>query len=148
MKCLLVSLFFIVLNAGCTTTIKTTAAAKAGFVNHKTIAILPFEVRFDLRLKNQREVTEEDIRKVKQFMAMGLQDYLYHWLKSYGTKKPFTISIQDVETTNQILSENKIRFIDVYTMSRIDLAKMLGVDVILTPQVVFAQPNSEGASIA
>ena len=147
MKTLLVSVFFAVLFAGCTSTVKTTATAKATLVNHKTIAILPFEVRFDLRNKNQREFTEEDIGKVKQFMAMGLQDYLYHWLKSYSTKKPFTVTIQDVETTNLILSENKIRFMDLYNMSRVDLAKMLGVDAILTPNVIFAQPNSEAASI-
>ena len=33
-------------------------------------------------------------------------------------------------------------------MSRVELAKMLGVDAVLTPNVVFAQPHSEGASVA
>ena len=86
--------------------------------------------------------------KLKQFMAMGLQDHLYHWLISYSTKKPFTVTIQDVEITNSILSEHKIRFMDLYKMSRVDLAKMLGVDAVLTSNVVFAQPHSEAASVA
>ncbi len=148
MKTLLVSLIFLLLIGGCSSTIKTTTTAKASLANHKIIAILPFEVRFDLRIKNDKQFTEEDMGKVKQFMALGLQEHLYYWLKSYSTKKPFTVSIQDVGTTNSILSENKIRFIDVYTMSRADLANMLKVDAVLTPQVIFSQPNSEGASVA
>ncbi|HMK04997.1 MAG TPA: hypothetical protein VK489_12425 [Ferruginibacter sp.] len=148
MKILLIPLGFIMLFAGCSTAIKTTSAAKQNLALHKTIAILPFEVRFDLRQKNDKKFSEEDMGKLKQFMALGLQNHLYHWLKSYSAKKPFTVSIQDAEITNTILSENRIRFIDAYTMSRIDLANLLKVDAVLTPQVIFAQPNSEAASVA
>lgn len=147
MKTLLTSVFLSVLLSGCST-INSTTGAQAKIRSHKTIAILPFEVRFDLRKKNQKQFTEEDMRKVKQFMAMGLQEHLYQWLKSYSTKKSFTVSIQDIETTNRMLSDKKIRFMDLYTMSRVDLAKMLGVDAVITPNVIFAQPHSEGASVA
>ena len=37
---------------------------------------------------------------------------------------------------------------DLYNMNRIDLAKMLGVDAVLTSNVIFAQPNSEAAVAA
>lgn len=33
-------------------------------------------------------------------------------------------------------------------MNRVELASVLGVDAILTPNVIFAQPNSEAASLA
>jgi hypothetical protein len=148
MKTLLVSVFLLLIFAGCSSAIKTTSAGKVSLVNHKSIAILPFEVRFDLRNKNQKEFSQEDMGKLKQFMALGLQDHLYHWLKDYSIKKPFTVTIQDVEKTNSILSENKVRFMDLYNMSRVDLAKLLEVDAVLTPNVIFAQPNSEGAALA
>ena len=148
MKTLLAAAFFVICFAGCASSVKTNSAAKASLTQHHSIAILPFEVRFDLRNKNQAAFTEEDMTKLRQFMAMGLQGHLYQWLKSYSSKKPFSVQIQDVETTNTILEQNKVRFGDLYTMSRIDLAKMLGVDAVLTPNVIFAQPYSEGESVA
>jgi hypothetical protein len=148
MKTLFGCFFIVLLLGGCYTSINTTGEAKARFQNHKTIAILPFEVRFDLRSKNQKQFTEQELAEVRHFMATGLQKHLYHWLISYSRNKPFSVNIQHIEITDSILSERKIRFMDLYNMSRVELAKMLGVDAVLTPNVIFAQPHSEGASVA
>jgi hypothetical protein len=148
MKTLLAFLLLGILFESCSSTIKTTSETKAKLKNHKTIAILPFEVEFDLRKKNQKQFTDKELAEVRHFMALGLQEHLYRWLISYNKKKPLSVDIQNIEITDSILSERKIRFIDLYNMSRVELAKMMDVDAVLTPNVIFAQPNSEGASIA
>jgi hypothetical protein len=146
MKTLLTSLFISLLLAGCAT-INSTTGSQAKIRSHKTIAILPFEVRFDLRNKNQKKFTEEELAGVRHFMALGLQQYLYNWLKNYSLKKTFTASIQNIDITDSILTENKISYAVLYNMSRTELAKMFDVDAVLTPNVIFAQPNSEAASM-
>ena len=143
MKTLLASALLLLLLCNCTPAVKTTNANKLSLITHKTIAILPFEVRFDLRKVNQKHFTETEMGKVKQFMSLGLQAYLYHWLQNYRIKHPFTVNIQHCDTTLQILSANKVRFMDLYAMSRPQLAKLLGVDSVITPLVLFAQPNNE-----
>ena len=82
MKTLLTGLIFNLLLTGCST-INSTTGSQAKIRSHKTIAILPFEVRFDLRNKNQKKFTEQELAGVRHFMALGLQQYLYNWLKNY-----------------------------------------------------------------
>ena len=146
MKTLLTGVILSLLLAGCST-INSTTGSQAKIRSHKTIAIIPFEVRFDLRNKNQHKFTEQELAGVRHFMALGLQQYLHNWLKNYSRKKPFTASIQNIDITDSILTENKISYAILYNMPRTELAKMLGVDAVLTPNVIFAQPNSEAASL-
>lgn len=146
MKTLFTCVFLTLIFAGCST-INSTTGAQAKISKHKIIAILPFEVQFDLRTKNRQKFTEQELAGVRHFMALGLQQYLYGWLKNYSRKKSFTTSIQHTDITNSILSEKKISYMLLYKMSRTELAKMLGVDAVLTPNVIFAQPNSEAASL-
>jgi hypothetical protein len=143
MKTLFPIVLLILLLYNCTPSVKTTDAGKLSLTTHKIIAILPFEVKFDLRKVNQRQFTETDLGKVKQFMSLGLQGYLYHWLQNYSIKHPFRVEIQHCDSTLRMLSENKIRFMDLYSMNRQELAKLLHVDAVLTPQVLFSQPNNE-----
>ncbi|MEO7307239.1 MAG: hypothetical protein ABIR78_05705 [Ferruginibacter sp.] len=146
MKTLLILVILALVFAGCST-INSTTGAQAKIRSHKTIAILPFEVRFDLRNKNQKKFTEEELAGVRHFMALGLQQYLYNWLKNYSRKKRFTASIQNIDITDSILNEKKISYAVLYNMSRTELAKMFDVDAVLTPNVIFSQPNSEAASL-
>jgi hypothetical protein len=146
MKTLFSSAFIVLILGGCST-INSTTGAQAKISKHKTVAILPFEVRFDLRNKNRQKFNEEELAGVRHFMALGLQQYLYNWLKNYSNRKPFTVSIQNVDITDSILSEKKISYAVLYNMSRTELAKMFGVDAVLTTNVIFAQPNSEAVSV-
>ncbi|MBL0201337.1 MAG: hypothetical protein IPP81_14750 [Chitinophagaceae bacterium] len=146
MKTLLTCVVLGLVLAGCST-INSTTGSQAKIRSHKTIAILPFEVRFDLRNKNRQKFNEEELAGVRHFMALGLQQYLYNWLKNYSRKKAFTASIQNIDITDSILTEKKISYAMLYNMSRTELAKMFDVDAVLTPNVIFAQPNSEAASL-
>ena len=143
LHCVILSLIF----TGCST-INSTTGSLAKIRSHKTIAILPFEVRFDLRNNNRKQFTEKELAEVSHFMATGLQEHLYRWLITYSRKKTFSVEIQNIDITDDILTERKIRFMDLYNMSRVDLAKMLHVDAVVTANVIFAQPNSEAAASA
>ncbi len=146
MKTLLTGVILCLVFTGCST-INSTTGSQAKIKSHKIIAIIPFEVRFDLRNKNQKKFSEEELAGVRHFMALGLQQYLYGWLNHYSRRKPFTASIQNIDVTDSILTENKISYAMLYNMSRTELAKMLEVDAVITPNVIFSQPNSEAASI-
>ena len=146
MKTLFTYLIPALIIAGCTT-INSTTGSQTKMSKHNTIAVLPFNVQFDLRNKNQKKFTEQELAGVRHFMALGLQQYLYNWLKNYSRKKKFTVSIQNVDITDSILTAKKISYTVLYNIGRVELAKMLGVDAVLTPNVIFAQPNSEVASL-
>ena len=147
MKSLLHCVILGLILTGCST-INSTTGSQAKIKSHKTIAILPFEVRFDLRNNNRKQFTEKELAEVSHFMATGLQEHLYRWLITYSRKKTFSVEIQNIDITDDILTERKIRFMDLYNMSRVDLAKMLHVDAVVTANVIFAQPNSEAAASA
>ena len=127
LHCVILSLIF----NGCST-INSTTGSLAKIRSHKTIAILPFEVRFDLRNNNRKQFTEKELAEVSHFMGIGLQEHLYRWLVTYSRKKPFSVEVQNIDITDDILTERKIRFMDLYNMSRVDLAKMLHVDAVVT----------------
>lgn len=64
MKTLLTCFVISMLLAGCSTKNSTTGS-QAKIKSHKTIAILPFEVRFDLRNKNRKKFTEKELTPSK-----------------------------------------------------------------------------------
>lgn len=147
MKTLFSCVFIVLVFGECSTTINSTSGAQGRIKTHSSIAILPFEVRFDLRNKNRKKFTEKEMSDVRHFMATGLQDHLYNWLKTYSYKKSFTVTIQNTDITDSILAANQISYLVLYNMGRTELARLLCVDAVLTPNVIFAQPNSEEVSL-
>lgn len=147
MKTLLLSIVITIIFAGCSTTVNSGSTASARIKTHQTIAILPFEVRFDLRNSNSKKFTGKELAEVRHAMALELQQYLYNWLKNYSYKKSFTTRIQNVDITDSILTQKQISYLVLYSMPRTELAQILGVDAVLTPNVIFAQPNSEAMSL-
>ncbi|MFM6924176.1 MAG: hypothetical protein ACKOU7_01645 [Ferruginibacter sp.] len=147
MKTLFSCVFIVLILVGCSSTISTTNTGQERIKTHRSIAILPFEVRFDLRNKNRKKFTEKELSDLRHFMATGLQDYLYNWLKTYSYRQSFTVTIQNTDITDSILAAQQISYLVLYNMGRTELAKLLGVDAVLTPNVIFAQPNSEEVSM-
>lgn len=99
MKTWLIYILLIVVFSGCSSSIKMSSDAKLKLVKHEVIAILPFEVRFDLRNKNKQQFTDKELAEVRHFMATGLQEHLYYWLTSYKKQKSLSVEIQHVSIT-------------------------------------------------
>jgi hypothetical protein len=64
--------------AGCSSSVKTPGEAAARLKARKIIAILAFEVRFDPRKKNHGQFTEKELAELRHFVALDLQEHLYH----------------------------------------------------------------------
>ena len=68
------------------------------------------------------------------FCTMHRAMWLFH--EDPSLARPTDYSTCD--TTLQLLSANKVRFMDLAVISRLKLAKLLGVDAIVSSQVLFA----------
>lgn len=110
---------------------------------HKVLAIVPFKSILDLS-SNREENSEEIEGKAVQ---TGLENYFNQRKK----RKKFTVEFQEIKITNSILKEQKINYDDIGLYSSKDLAKILGVDGIISGSihlnVLLSQGIEEDVSI-
>ena len=58
------------------------------------------------------------------------------------------MSFQDIDKTNAILAKNNIDFAALRTITKEDLARLLGVDAVISGKIQREKPMSEAAAIA
>ncbi len=124
--------------SGCGTAVRESADAKTVLTQHRTIALLPVEVEFDLNIKDEKVLSKEKVDSLKLYSSIALQNYLYHYLFISG-KGTVNINVQDIDKTNGILNTNGIRFSEVFNGDKAPLCKMLGVDAVLCPRIRFSE---------
>jgi len=117
---------------------------KSSIASHKTVAILPFDVKITYR-KQPKNFSSEANKDQEKTMSKSIQASMYTFL--LRRLEDYSVSFQDVDKTNILLKkagvENKL---DEYTKD--ELAKILGVDAILGGRFETEQTKSEGAAIA
>ncbi|WP_082893511.1 hypothetical protein [Rufibacter ruber] len=116
--------------------------------HHKTIAILPFDVRVGLRPNEMRNLTPErhyDLElKHGRAVQSALQVYFLHTVNA----KKEVIAVQDVRTTNALLEEKDIQPEELTQFTPTELAQLLGVDAVLMGSLTTEKPLSTGAALA
>ncbi|MGI4759469.1 MAG: hypothetical protein ACRYF0_02095 [Janthinobacterium lividum] len=115
---------------------------------HKTVAILPASVNIGLRPKEARNTSGDQMRNMQQQSALDFQSRIYAWLLRRQMQQHYTVDFQDVALTNSMLRKANLTDDDMRTLSPQDLAKMLGVDAVLTTSVRTSKPMSDGAAVA
>lgn len=115
---------------------------------HKVVAILPASVNIGLRPSQARNTSAEQMRQMQIQGALDYQTRIYAWLLRRHTQQHYTVDFQDVALTNSMLRKANITDEDMRTQSPQDLAKLLGVDAVLTTTVQTSKPMSDGAAIA
>ncbi len=135
MKILKLALLIICANS-CASTVRESADAKMAIMRHKTIALLPVEVEFELSMKKLDALSREKVDSLKLYSSITLQNYLYHYLFLSG-KGSANINVQDIDKTNNILNTNSIHFSEVFKGDKAILCKMLRVDAVLCPRIRF-----------
>lgn len=115
---------------------------------HKTVAILPASVNIGLRPKEARNTSGDQMRNMQQQSALDFQSRIYAWLLRRQMQQHYTVEFQDVALTNSMLRKANLTDEDMRTLSPQDLAKMLGVDAVLTTSVRTSKPMSDGAAVA
>lgn len=103
---------------------------------HKILAIIPFKSVLDLNTTQKADSEEIEGKAVQT----GLENYFNQRKK----RKKFTVEFQEIKTTNQILKDQKINYDDIGLYSSKDLARILGVDGIISGSIQLNVLLSQG----
>ena len=100
-------------------------------VNHKEIAILPFEMTYTGLISE--ELTEEDLILIEEAESIAFMTSYYNEVlrSTRSGKKPIRVNIQHYKNTLQLLDDNGINTFDSWNMKAEDLSEILQVDAVL-----------------
>jgi len=143
----LVALFTMLLTA-CGPSIYLANDFRAYAPKHKTVAILPAYVTMQLRPNQAKNTTLEQQREMENKSGADYQEKIYAWLLRRGQQRGYTVQFQDVMQTNARLRESQIPVAELRSHTPQELAKILGVDAVLTTNVRTTKPMSDGAAVA
>ena len=115
---------------------------------HKIVAILPADVTIMLRPNQSKKMTPEELEKNRESTAFAIQEKIYSWFLRRSDKFKYTVKFQDVSKTNSILKEAGLTYTDIRLKSKEFLAKLLGVDAVISNITRMDKPMSEGVAIA
>jgi hypothetical protein len=116
--------------------------------NHKTVAVIPFEVQIGLRPKERETITAEQLKEMELKEGVAVQNGLVNWFLRKANRKDLRIEFQDVAATNALLSKQGIDVSNIKNYTPHELASILGVDAIMGGLMKTSKPMSEGASVA
>src|SRR5690606_39160647 len=117
--------------------------------SHRIIGIVPFKTKVKLRPKQMKDMTTEQFERLEKAEGEGIQTALYSWfLKRKKRGDMTTVEIQDSRTTTAILNKNDINYTNITNYTPQEIAKILGVDSVISGDFETNKPMSEGASIA
>jgi hypothetical protein len=116
--------------------------------NEQTLAILPFTVTLHLRPNERAKMSDEDLKKMELQEGLDVQSAMQSYFLHKKEKKDFTVSFQDIDKTNLLLKKAGISPDSLANYSAQDLAKILGVDGVISGTLTSDKPMSEGAAVA
>jgi hypothetical protein len=116
--------------------------------SHKIVAILPAEVDITLRPNEMKKITYEQLRESEEKTGLGIQDKMYAWFLRRSGKYKYTVSFQDISKTNALLLQNNIKYSDMRSKTKEELARLLGVDAVISTRAIMKKPMSDGAAVA
>ncbi len=115
---------------------------------HRLVAILPANVTIMLRPNQSKRMTPEELEKNRESTGYAIQDKLYSWFLRRSDKFNYTVKFQDVSKTNALLRDAGLTYTDIRLKSRESLAKLLGVDAVITNITRMDKPMSDGVAVA
>lgn len=115
---------------------------------HKTVAILPADVSIKLRPNEAKKTSLDEMEKNRQSTGYAIQDKMYSWFLRRSDRFKYTVKFQDVSKTNSILKEAGISYTDLRDKSKESIAKLLGVDAVISNITRMDKPMSEGVAVA
>ena len=109
---------------------------------HKTIAIVPPKVS----IAAIKKVDAAALIEQQKTESINFQREMYSWMLKRKMQGTIFVDIQDVETTNALLSDAGFR--DPGLLTPAELSRVLNVDGILTSNYSLSKPIFEVAAIA
>jgi hypothetical protein len=133
---------------GCGPTIYKAQDFDTRTASHKTVAILPAEVSINLRPNEMKKITPEQLRESEQKTSSLIQDKMYTWFLRRSDRFKYTVSFQDIGKTNALLLQAGIKPSDMIAKTKDEIAKLLGVDAVITTRASMQKPMSDGGAVA
>lgn len=115
---------------------------------HRIVAILPADVTIMLRPNQSKKMSVDELEKNRESTGYEIQDKMYSWFLRRSDKFKYTVKFQDVSKTNAILKEAGLTYQDIRLKPKEAIAKILGVDAVISNNTRMDKPMSEGAAIA
>lgn len=141
------SLLLVTIMQSCSPTVFTAPNFATLKRSHKTVALLPFDVVITMR-KLPKDVTIEQIRADEEKTAFTAQSHAYTYLLREMGKDKYTVDFQDIDRTNALLKQNSLDYNAIKSKTKDEIAKILGVDAVLSGKIVMEKPMNDGAAIA
>lgn len=116
--------------------------------DHKIIGIVPLKTTVKLRPKDMKQMTAEQMKQLEINEGENIQFAMYSWFLKRKSNGKMGVDVQDVTTTNSLLKQNGITADNIDTYTPADLAKILGVDAVISGKFETNKPMSEGATVA
>lgn len=106
---------------------------------HKTIAILPVNVKF--MYKTQQFDFDPEAERIAEMNTSAIvQSNLYSFILTKSSK--MSVEVQDVETTNVLLKRAEVND-KITEFTKAELAKILGVDAVVSGMYEVERPVAE-----
>ncbi len=113
--------------------------------SHRLVALLPFDVAIS-PVRLPKDMTMEMLREMEKDEGYKTQSLFF--ARFLRRSADFAVAFQDIDKTNALLARNNLGFADLRTMTKEDLARILGVDAVITGKIQRQKPMSEAAAIA
>jgi hypothetical protein len=133
----------LMLLAGCGPTIYKTTGFEQLTATHKTAAILPVATHIKLKPRQMRKTDSAWLKQEEERVGLAMQQEMYNWFLKRGDN--YTISFMDITKTNEILLGAGIKYAEIETKTNIELAELLGVDVVILTSAAMGKQKSDGA---
>jgi len=115
---------------------------------HKIVAILPSDVTINLRPNEAKKTSVEQMESNRQSTGHAIQDKMHSWFLRQSDKFKYTVKFQDVSKTNALLKDAGISYTALRDKSKESIAKLLGVDAVISNITRMNKPMSEGVAVA
>jgi hypothetical protein len=116
--------------------------------SHKLVALLPADVFIQLRPNEMKKITRDQLLEMQQKTRESIQDKMYTWFLKRSGKFKYTVSFQDISRTNALLAQAGITYNNIKNNTKDEIARILGVDAVITTRANMTKPMSEGAAVA
>ena len=115
---------------------------------HKTIGILPFITTINLRPKQLKDFTLEQLDVMQKAEGRSIQSAMHSWYLKRNKRGSFDITVQVPRKTNTLLKRAGITVENIEDYLPEEIAKILGVDGLIMGDFVTSKPMSEAGAIA
>lgn len=116
-------------------------------LQHKTVAILPFDATIEVKHVPQGN-TRQILLDQQKRTGYDVQTGVYYYLLKEKTRKKHTVNFQPIHQTNTMLAEAGVAYETLQMMSREEICRILGVEAVVGGKVVTSRPMSVGAAAA